>query len=141
MFRNEAEEFKIGDWVSGTTLEDERVIGYLEAVYAEGGLRVRVTQSDHADAVGRAADCLAAKVSKLPDYVPSGTEELRTLLDLSLQTQDRVWFEELSSRSGGRPQPAQALAEERAENSLDHTIAGLLSKRRGGSRLPRVSKD
>jgi hypothetical protein len=124
-------QVNVGDWVSGTSQEDEKFIGYVEALYAEGGLRVRVTQSDHAEAVGRAVDSMTAKVAKLPVYVPVQKEELELLLDLALQTHDREWFDELTGRS--------AAASKEPGRELGHSWSPSYISRLSGGRLPKVN--
>jgi len=87
-----------GDWVSGTSQLDEKFIGYVESMNRSGGLKVRVTQCDREDAVGTSVEAALAKVRKLPDYTPSAPEELKDLIELSLATHDKEWFDELSAR-------------------------------------------
>ncbi|WP_282937777.1 hypothetical protein [Paenibacillus sp. RC67] len=85
---------KVSDWVSGTSAEDEKFIGYVESIDVYGTVKVRVTQCDHEDAVGNIVSSSLAKLYKLTDYVPV-EEGLRSLLDLALMTRDQSWFEDL----------------------------------------------
>ncbi|MCS7463778.1 hypothetical protein N0M98_27105 [Paenibacillus doosanensis] len=86
---------RVGDWVSGTSLEDEKFIGYVESIDLYGMAKVRVTQCDHDGAVGEVLVASLAKMDKLAEYVPSEEADLRSLLDLALMTRDQAWFEDL----------------------------------------------
>ncbi|WP_127579377.1 hypothetical protein [Paenibacillus koleovorans] len=86
------------DWVSGTTQEDERVIGYVESAPIGGPVKVRVTQSDREQIVGATIEISRSKVRKLEDHTLSAADELQGLIELALMTHDRAWFEELSER-------------------------------------------
>ncbi|MEF3303035.1 IDEAL domain-containing protein [Paenibacillus sp. GYB003] len=88
---------KEGDWVSGTTAQDEKFIGFVESVGAGGTVHVYVTQSDREAAVGTTVETKTAKAKKLPDYVPSAKSQLRDLIELALATHDKEWFESLSA--------------------------------------------
>ncbi|TBL70499.1 hypothetical protein [Paenibacillus thalictri] len=87
-----------GDWVSGTSPLDERFIGYVESVDPHGMIKVMVTQSDHAETVNTVIETRRLKARKLPDYVPSTSEELRSLIELALLTYDKAWFEQLQGQ-------------------------------------------
>lgn len=91
------EFIRVGDWVSGTSMEDEKFIGYVEAIDVYGGVKVRVTQCDHDEAVGELVDSLLGRMEKLADYVPVEEADLRSLLDLALMTRDQSWFDDLYS--------------------------------------------
>ncbi|WP_409342827.1 hypothetical protein [Paenibacillus sp. MBLB4367] len=87
-----------GDWVSGTSQQDEKFIGYVESMNQGGGLKVWVTQCDREEAVGTVTDVSLAKVRKMPDYTPSTSVELQSLIELALATHDKEWFESLSAK-------------------------------------------
>jgi hypothetical protein len=96
-----------GDWVSGTSPSDEKFIGFVESISGGGaGVKVWVTQCDREEAVGTSIEASLAKVKKLPDQVPSAREELRSLIELSLMTQDKQWFEALSAQMNTAATPA-----------------------------------
>lgn len=106
------EWIRVGDWVSGTSTEDEKFIGYVESVDVFGGARVRVTQCDHEAAIGELVDSTLSKMEKLADYVPAEEADLRSLMDLALMTRDQAWFEDLyaslrmnqyDSKNGSKP--------------------------------------
>jgi len=86
---------RVGDWVSGTSMDDEKFIGYVEAVDVYGGVKVRVTQCDNEEAIGGTVDSMLTRMEKLGDYVPTEEADLRSLLDLALMTRDQSWFEDL----------------------------------------------
>ncbi|GAB2690812.1 IDEAL domain-containing protein [Paenibacillus thermoaerophilus] len=114
-----------GDWVSGTSTQDEKLIGFVESVNDNGIVKIRVTQSDREDAVGTSVEAQSAKVKRMPDTAPSAAEELRSLIDLALATRDREWFEELSARLAALPSAAadrSAGAPSRTRPSALHRI-------------------
>ncbi|NOU98369.1 hypothetical protein GC093_34885 [Paenibacillus sp. LMG 31456] len=88
---------QVGDWVSGTSLLDEKFIGYLEAITGNGKVMVYVTQSDHDEAVGEWVEATLSKLEKLDDYVPNEVNDLQSLMDLALMTRDQAWFNELAA--------------------------------------------
>lgn len=89
---------KIGDWISGTSQKDEKFIGFVESINAGGVLKAYVTQCDREHTVGTSVETTLSKVKKLPESIPSTKDELNSLIELSLQTHDQQWFEELSSK-------------------------------------------
>lgn len=88
------EWIKVSDWVSGTSAEDEKFIGYVESIDVYGTVKVRVTQCDHEEAIGNTVSSSLSKLYKLTDYVPVEAG-LRSLLDLALMTRDQEWFDDL----------------------------------------------
>ncbi|WP_248929800.1 IDEAL domain-containing protein [Paenibacillus hamazuiensis] len=93
-----ASHIRLGDWVSGTTFNDEKFIGYVEAMSAADGLvKVYVTESDRTEAVGTLVESSRSKLSRLPEQAPYLEDELSSLIDLALQTRDEVWFRELTA--------------------------------------------
>jgi hypothetical protein len=97
MARSKEEVIQIGDWVSGTSIVDQKVIGYVESMDIYGGIKVHVTQSDHERAIGYVVESRLAKLEKLNEYIPSDEIDLRSLMDLALATRDQPWFEELGA--------------------------------------------
>jgi hypothetical protein len=91
-------QIKPGDWVSGTTVNDERIRGYVETVSKnlESAL-VRVTQSDRERIVGRVAESFVSRLELLK--VDAGLDEksLKDLIDITLLAKDEAWFTELTS--------------------------------------------
>lgn len=92
---------QVGDWVGGTSPEDERFIGFVESAGADGTVRLWVTQSDRETVVGTSVQTKLSKLKKLPEFVPSDKAQLQDLIDLSLATRDKAWFESLSSLMKG----------------------------------------
>ncbi|PYI50844.1 hypothetical protein [Paenibacillus flagellatus] len=97
----------VGDWISATSPEDEKLIGYVESV-SGGTLKVRVTQCDRPETVGTTVETKTSKAKKLPDYEPSAPEQLRDLIELALLTHDKPWFEELMAKLGAGAAPSPA---------------------------------
>lgn len=90
---------QIGDWVSGTSIEDERIFGYIEEIHEDAGLvAVRVMKSDRPEAVGQKLRSRKQRVKKLPVRTPTEKGELKSLIDLALATRDQAWFAELAKK-------------------------------------------
>ena len=90
---------RVGDWVSGTSVEDERVFGYVEEIEDRAGLvAVRVLKSDHSEAVGQKVTSRKQRLKRLPFREPETEDELINLIDLALATRDRAWFEEIAAK-------------------------------------------
>jgi hypothetical protein len=86
---------QVSDWVSGTSVHDEKFIGYVEAIDLNGMVKVMVTQCDHAEAVGLLVGSSLTKLEKLGEYEPNEETPLRSLMDLALMTRDLAWFNDL----------------------------------------------
>jgi hypothetical protein len=88
-----------GDWVSGKTANDEKFRGYVERVDSYGAtVKVRVLESDRESIIGMIVEASLASVERIVTEGPRSEEELLDLIDLALQTRDRVWFDELSAQ-------------------------------------------
>ncbi|NHN29766.1 hypothetical protein [Paenibacillus agricola] len=88
---------QVGDWVSGTSLEDEKIIGYVDSMDLYGIVRVMVTQSDREEAIGYMVNSMRFKLEKLESNVLTSEADLRSLMDLALMTRDQEWFNELGA--------------------------------------------
>ncbi len=86
-----------GDWISGTTKLDEKFIGFVQSVNDEGTIKVWATQSDREDIVGTSIQARMTKVKRLTESQPSSREEIQSLTELALATQDKEWFEQLQA--------------------------------------------
>ncbi|MEK3719952.1 group-specific protein [Paenibacillus sp. FSL H8-0034] len=87
----------VGDWVGGTSIEDEKIIGYVDSMDAYGTVKVMVTQSDRQEAVGHIVNSKRFKLEKLDEYTPTHESDVLSLMDLALMTRDQLWFDELGS--------------------------------------------
>lgn len=89
---------QLGDWVQGTSLDDERFRGYVEVVSKEfGSVLVRVTESDREASIGRVVESTFAKLEKLQDDGWRDDQGLNDLINLALLTKDEQWFLELTA--------------------------------------------
>ena len=88
-----------GDWVGGTTMNDERIRGYVRSCDPLTGIAaVAVVESDRAESVGKTAYAKEAQLKRLPDDdVLSSPEALRELIDVALAARDEAWFYELTA--------------------------------------------
>jgi uncharacterized protein RhaS with RHS repeats len=86
-----------GEWVSGTTLNDERIRGFVRQYDPLTSLyTVTVVESDRKESVGRTVFAREAQVAALPLDVEKDRDALRDMIDLSLAMRDEAWFYELS---------------------------------------------
>ncbi len=90
----------MGDWVIGTTVMDERFIGFIDSVDSDT-CRIHVTQSDRERIVGKKVGARTSKVRKLDVHEPATEAELRSMIELALMTKDEAWFKALASRLSG----------------------------------------
>ncbi|UUZ81643.1 IDEAL domain-containing protein [Paenibacillus sp. P26] len=109
---------EVGDWVSGTSLMDERFIGYVEQIDQNGLVKIHVTQCDHESAVGNSVKAWFTHIERLPESAPSEYEALRGLMDLALMTRDREWFQELASKLADSRMKAMAHAGMQAASGI-----------------------
>ncbi|HZG77159.1 MAG TPA: IDEAL domain-containing protein [Paenibacillus sp.] len=88
-----------GDWVAGTTMNDERIRGYVRSCDALTGIAaVFVVESDRTESVGKTAYAKEAQLKRLPDdEALHHPEALRELIDVALAARDEVWFYELTA--------------------------------------------
>ncbi|MEK8128032.1 hypothetical protein WMW72_08975 [Paenibacillus filicis] len=92
--------FQQGDWVSGTSVWDEKFIGYVDsAPKLEGGaVLVRITQCDRKRLINTLVQTREHRLSRLTDLNPVSEEEWTSLIELALITHDKEWFDELTFR-------------------------------------------
>ncbi len=84
-----------GDWISGTTQLDEKFIGFVQSTNEDGIIKVWATQSDREEIVGTSIQAKSARVRKLSDSALTSPEEVKSLIELALDTQDKEWFAQL----------------------------------------------
>lgn len=90
------DNIKVGDWVSGVTVMDEKFIGFVDEADQPGIYRIVVTQSDRERIVGKRVGARASKVRKLDESSTAGSaDETDVLIELALMTWDESWFQEL----------------------------------------------
>lgn len=116
---------RVGDWVSGVSQMDEKFIGYVDSMHGGQAAKIWVAQCDRSETVGTFVETALARVKKLPDYTPSTTEDLRSLIELALMTRDREWFDSLSARL------AIAAASGEGAETLSHDGHPVRSRRSG----------
>lgn len=113
---------QLGDWVSGTSVNDERVRGFVEEFSRQHGFAwIRVTQSDREASIGNVVETSLAKLEKLSDEGWQDEFALYDLIDLALATRDEQWFMELtSSLTDFRSQPNKAVSAFVVPNKNQH---------------------
>jgi uncharacterized protein YpiB (UPF0302 family) len=90
---------EIGDWVKGTLLSGELIIGYIESLSnLEGVAKVTVVTSDNKDINGRTIALLTNQLKRLPAANVTNKEQILFLIDVALSTGDKEWFNELTAK-------------------------------------------
>ncbi|MCM3749703.1 hypothetical protein M3223_20325 [Paenibacillus pasadenensis] len=108
------DNIKVGDWVSGVTVMDEKFIGFVDEADQPGIYRIVVTQSDRERIVGKRVGARASKVRKLDESSTAGSsDETDVLIELALMTWDESWFRELMELK--RRLPEEKLEESKAK--------------------------
>lgn len=96
---------KTTDWVKGTSIKGEMVIGFIESMsMVQGAVYVTVAESDNEEIIGMTIPLAVKQVESLQQTAPKDTAQLEYLIDLALQTGDKEWFEELSAELNGKRQ-------------------------------------
>lgn len=111
-------QIREGDWVSGTTIRDERFIGFVQSVTLEGILEIQVTQSDREDLAGKLVEAKSNKVRRMKEAALVRADEVYSLIDLALQTRDEEWFAELTANAEPAPVSGETKVR-RAANRLN----------------------
>jgi len=91
-------KLSVGDWVSGKSVNDERIRGYIRDYNSVAGtVTVAVVESDRTESIGRTVYAWETQVKRLPDDALSSPEALRELIDVALAARDEAWFYELTA--------------------------------------------
>lgn len=96
---------KATDWVKGTSIRGEMIIGFIDSMsMVQGAVYVTVAESDNADIIGKTIPLDVQQVESLPQAVAKDAAQLEYLIDLALQTSDKEWFAELTGELNGKKQ-------------------------------------
>lgn len=96
---------KTTDWVKGTSIKGEMVIGFIDSMsMVQGAVYVTVAESDNEGIIGKTIPLSVKQVESLQQTAPKDTAQLEYLIDLALQTGDKEWFEELTAELNGKTQ-------------------------------------
>jgi hypothetical protein len=88
---------KTGDWVKGKSSEGQLLFGYIESRHeAKELVKIRVVQTEESLIIGQTIDLPFSLITKLSDPSLKSQQEVRSMMDLALQTKDEEWFKELS---------------------------------------------
>lgn len=89
--------FQKGDWVIGTSVNDEKYHGYIEDIMlSEGMMKVRVIDSDNQRAIGKIVRGKIHLAKELPAEPYKSKGSLLNLIDIALSVKDKRWFQELT---------------------------------------------
>lgn len=92
------QSYQIGDWVSGTSLKDERFRGYIEEIHDTGYATVRIIESDNERAIGKRSKSHLHRMKKLEITPFQSIGHIHNLIDLALMNKDKEWFMELTTK-------------------------------------------
>lgn len=106
------QSYQVGDWVSGTSLNDERFRGYIEEIHETGYATVRVIESDNEQAIGKLSKSHLHRLKKLEMTSFQHIGQIHNLIDLALVNKDKEWFMELTTK-------LKKLQEEQAKSKQD----------------------
>ncbi|WP_226672424.1 IDEAL domain-containing protein [Rossellomorea aquimaris] len=96
---NEQGILQVGDWIKGTLLTGELIIGYVEHLDNQGSaVKAKIVTSDNKTIEGRSLPLLNRQVNKIPDTHVKNKEQIQFLIDLALETGDQEWFLELTAK-------------------------------------------
>lgn len=96
---------KTTDWVKGTFINGEIIIGFIDSMnMVQGAVNVTVAESDNTAIIGKTVPMDVKKVQILPQMAPKDPAQLEYLIDLALQTGDKEWFEELTEELNAKKQ-------------------------------------
>ncbi|MBN8210095.1 IDEAL domain-containing protein [Bacillus sp. NTK071] len=93
-------QYQKGDWVTGKSVHDELIHGYVESVNNYlGTIKIFVLECDNPETVGKTIETFQNRISQLeePDF-EKDESYLLNLIEVSLITKDKEWFMELSEQ-------------------------------------------
>ncbi|WP_407270920.1 IDEAL domain-containing protein [Radiobacillus sp. PE A8.2] len=91
------DNFSIGDWVKGKTKKGELIHGYLKHIDPTSlKAELKVVACDNERVIGNIVHLDKSKIEKLESSFSWTAEQLKSLIDLALETNDREWFMRLT---------------------------------------------
>ncbi|MCF6138460.1 hypothetical protein [Pseudalkalibacillus berkeleyi] len=91
--------FYNGDWVTGKTINDEIIQGFIHSIHpANGTVKIRITKSDNKKIVGKTIETFIHRISPLTESIDDQEVFLENLIDVALLTKDKDWFLEVWDR-------------------------------------------
>ncbi|WP_138419272.1 IDEAL domain-containing protein [Aquibacillus sediminis] len=122
---NSQEKLQVGDWVKTKTENGELIHGYLERANPDfSKVALKVVASDNERIIGYTLRVSKENVKKMENATVYNEQQLETLIDLALITNDREWFMELSEqlntvRPNGAGQHKKNLVNRNCEQSVE----------------------
>ncbi|ANU23201.1 IDEAL domain-containing protein [Planococcus donghaensis] len=96
---------KTSDWVKGKSRHDELIIGFIDSLdVLKEAVNVTVVESDNEDMIGMTIPMSIHQVDSIPESSNKDIAQLSFLIDLALATDDKEWFQELSSQLNEKKQ-------------------------------------
>ncbi|EGA91087.1 hypothetical protein GPDM_01755 [Planococcus donghaensis MPA1U2] len=96
---------KTSDWVKGKSRHDELIIGFIDSLdVLKEAVNVTVVESDNEEMIGMTIPMSIHQVDSIPESANKDIAQLSFLIDLALATDDKEWFQELSSQLNEKKQ-------------------------------------
>lgn len=96
---------KTSDWVKGKSRHGELIIGYIDSMNVlKEAVNVTVVESDNEAIIGMTIAMPIQIVESIPAAEKKEVAELEFLIDLALATDDKEWFQDLSSQLNEKKQ-------------------------------------
>lgn len=96
---------KTSDWVKGKSRHGELIFGYIDSMNVlKEAVNVTVVESDNKAIIGMTIAMPIQIVESIPAAEKKEVAELEFLIDLALATDDKEWFQELSSQLNEKKQ-------------------------------------
>ncbi|UJF25559.1 IDEAL domain-containing protein [Planococcus sp. 107-1] len=96
---------KTSDWVKGKSRHGELIIGYIDSMNVlKEAVNVTVVESDNEAIIGMTIAMPIQIVESIPAAETKEVAELEFLIDLALATDDKEWFQDLSSQLNEKKQ-------------------------------------
>ncbi|WP_017472117.1 IDEAL domain-containing protein [Amphibacillus jilinensis] len=93
------QQVQIGDWVKLQSSKGERIHGYVEKHTGNNQvLQLRVVTSDNHLLAGHSIQVQLDKLERETPFTRYTLAELEQLIDLALLTNDKAWFDALSTQ-------------------------------------------
>ena len=90
------QNIKAEDWIKGKSAEGELIIGFVEKINEENQtMTVKVIQAEQNFEIGTTVELPANSVVKLSNSSFRSQEEVLSVIDLALETNDEEWFQDL----------------------------------------------
>lgn len=111
------------DWVKGKSMTGALFHGYIESMNTYSDLvKVRVIESDNELIMGKSIEAMRKSLSSLSDVPFRDADDVRSLINLALQTKDEEWFQELTEQLSSYQQDKKSRHQSKVNQTTNKTI-------------------